>query len=107
MALRGDDFIAAGYDAEQKLHLLKGEAKSNRTLGKTTITNARKVLCRDDGRCTPRSWLFVANRLLGSKEERDVELGRAIRDEVGSSALSPGHIDHMLFTFSGNARPPR
>jgi hypothetical protein len=105
MALRGDDFIGAAYDAEEKLHFLKGEVKSNRMLGKTTITNARKVLSRDDGRCTPDSLLFVANRLLDSEDEGDVELGRAIRDEVGCNTLSPGRIDHMLFTFSGNAPP--
>src|ERR1700730_10225114 len=49
MALRGDDFIGAGYGQnDDKLWLLKGEAKSNKVLGKTTITKARKVLCRDD-----------------------------------------------------------
>jgi hypothetical protein len=41
MALRGDDFIGAAYDPNDKLWLLKGEAKSNKTLDKTTITNAR------------------------------------------------------------------
>lgn len=49
MALRGDDFIGAAYDADDKLWLLKGEAKSNKMLGKTTITQARKALCRHDG----------------------------------------------------------
>lgn len=35
MAMRGDDFIGAGYDAAgEKLWLLKGEAKSNKVLGK-------------------------------------------------------------------------
>lgn len=106
MALRGDDFIGAGYGKnDDKLWLLKGEAKSNKVLGKTTITNARKVLCRDDSRCTPESLLFVANRLLESDDDDDVALGRAIRDEVGCNALRPGRIDHMLFTMSGN-KPP-
>jgi hypothetical protein len=106
MALRGDDFIGAGYgQKDDKLWLLKGEAKSNKVLGKTTITNARKVLCRDDSRCTPESLLFVANRLLESDDEDDVALGRTIRDEVGCNALRPGRIDHMLFTMSGNAPP--
>jgi hypothetical protein len=105
MALRGDDFIGAGYGNDDKLWLLKGEAKSNKVLGKTTITNARKVLSRDDGRCTPDSLLFVANRLLESTDEGDVELGRTIRDEVGCNALRPARIDHMLFTMSGNAPP--
>lgn len=43
MAMRGDDFIGAGYGTDdKKLWLLKGEAKSNKVLGKTTVTNARK-----------------------------------------------------------------
>ena len=83
MAMRGDDFIGAGYGADDdKLWLLKGEAKSNKGLGKTTITNGRKVLKRNNGRCTPDLLLFVANRLLESTDEDEVALGRAIRDEV-------------------------
>ncbi len=105
MALRGDDFIGAGFGGDDKLWLLKGEAKSNQKLGKTTITNARKVLNRDHGRCTPDSLMFVANRLLDSDDEADVELGRVIRDEVGLDTLKPGRIDHMLFTMSGNTPP--
>jgi hypothetical protein len=103
MAMRGDDFIGAGYGAEDsKLWLLKGEAKSNKALGKSTVTAARKVLNRDDGRCTPDSLLFVANRLLESNDAADMELGRAIRDEVGLKSLRASRIDHMLFTVSGN-----
>jgi hypothetical protein len=103
MAMRGDDFIGAGYGAEDsKLWLLKGEAKSNQVLGKATVTKARNVLNRDNGRCTPDSLLFIANRLLDSNNEEDVTLGRAIRDEVGLNALRADRIDHMLFTMSGN-----
>lgn len=103
MAMRGDDFIGAGYGAhDSTLWLLKGEAKSNRVLGKSTVTAAREVLNRDHGRCTPDSLLFVASRLLESNVAADQELGRAIRDEVGLKALRPSRIDHMLFTVSGN-----
>lgn len=103
MAMRGDDFIGAGYDAAgKKLWLLKGEAKSNKVLGKATVTNARKVLNRDSGRCTPDSLLFVANRLLESDDPDDNALGRSLRDEVGLKSLPANRIDHMLFTVSGN-----
>src|SRR5262249_31111113 len=52
MAMRGDDFIGVGYDAQDsELRLLKGEAKSNKVLGKATIMKARKVLNRDNGTC--------------------------------------------------------
>lgn len=103
MAMRGDDFIGAGYDgAGAHLWLLKGEAKSNKVLGKATVESARKVLNRDNGRCTPDSLLFVANRLLESSDPDDNALGRDIRDEVGLKSLRADRIDHMLFTISGN-----
>lgn len=103
MAMRGDDFIGAGYDGDgEKLWLLKGEAKSNKVLGKTTVASARKVLNRDNGRCTPGSLLFVANRLLESDDHEDNEFGRSLRDEVGLKSLRADRIDHMLFTISGN-----
>ena len=103
MAMRGDDFIGAGYDGTgEKLWLLKGEAKSNKALGQATVTNARKVLNRDSGRCTPASLLFVANHLLESNDPEDNALGRSLRDEVGQKSLRSDRIDHMLFTVSGN-----
>lgn len=102
MAMRGDDFIGAGYGQDNKLWLLKGEAKSNQKLGKTTVTGARKVLDRDNGRCTPDSLLFVANRLLESNDAGDNALGRDLRDEVGLKSMRADRIDHMLFTVSGN-----
>lgn len=103
MAMRGDDFIGAGYDGDDsKLWLLKGEAKSNKVLSKATVTSARKVLNRDNGRCAPDSLAFVANRLLESNDEDDVQLGRDLRDEVGLKTLRADRIDHMLFTMSGN-----
>ena len=101
MAMRGDDFIGAGYVGE-KLWLLKGEAKSNKKLGKSTVASARKVLDRDSGRCTPDSLLFVANRLLESDDPDDNALGRDLRDEVGLNSLHADRIDHMIFTVSGN-----
>jgi hypothetical protein len=84
---------------------LKGEAKSNKTISKTTITQARKALCRHHGRCTPDSLLFVANRLLYSDNEDDIALGRTIRDAIGARTIPASRVDHMLFTMSGNAPP--
>lgn len=104
MAMRGDDFIGAGYGGEKsdKLWLLKGEAKSNKRLGNDTVTSARKVLNRDSGRCTPHSLAFVANRLLESSDAKDMALGRDLRDQVGLNNVPANRIDHMLFTMSGN-----
>ncbi len=106
MALRGDDFIGVSVGEDGQLRLLKGESKSRQELAKTAITEAREALERDDGRCTPESLLFVADRLLESPDPDDQALGRTLRDEVGQRALPPGRIDHMLFTLSGNAPPP-
>ncbi len=105
MALRGDDFIGVSYDNEkERLHLLKGESKSNKTLGKATISSARKALDRDGGRCTPASLLFVADRLMDRGGD-DEALGKIIRQEVAKKSLPPSRIDHVLFTMSGNAPP--
>jgi hypothetical protein len=106
MALRGDDFIGVVVGDDGQLRLLKGESKSRQELGKPAITEARGALDRDDGRCTPESLLFVADRLLESGDAADQALGRALRDEVGQKTLPPGRIDHMLFTLSGNVPPP-
>lgn len=105
MALRGDDFLGVAMNDSGALRLLKGESKSRATLAKTPITEAREALDRDDGRCTPESLLFVADRLLESANTNDQALGRVLRDEVGSKTLPPGRISHMLFTLSGNAPP--
>ena len=106
MALRGDDFIGVVVSKDGQLRLLKGESKSRQELAKQAITEAREALDRDDGRCTPESLLFVADRLLDSNDAADQALGQALRDEIGQKSLPPTRIDHMLFTLSGNAPPP-
>ncbi|WP_203413854.1 HamA C-terminal domain-containing protein [Entomobacter blattae] len=103
VVMRGDDFIGVGYKgADKRLWLLKGEAKSNKVLSKKTVTSAREVLNRDNGRCTPASLLFVADRLLESNDRHDNLLGRSLRDEGDMKSLCADCIDHMLFTVSGN-----
>ena len=101
MAMRGDDFIGAGYgDDGSKLWLLKGEAKSNKVLGKATVTSPQGP--------QSRQWQMHAGLvgicrepLLESNDDDDVQLGRDLRDEVGLKALRADRIDHMLFTMSG------
>jgi hypothetical protein len=100
--MRGDDFIGVNYAADDGgLWLLKGEAKSRRNLAAGVVAEARGALKRNDGRCTPSSLLFVANRLLEGDQEQ-ADLGRRIRNEVGRNALAKNRIDHALFTLSGN-----
>ncbi|QIP06394.1 Hachiman antiphage defense system protein HamA [Bradyrhizobium symbiodeficiens] len=104
MALRGDDFIGVQNAAGQALKYAKGESKSRKTLSQDAITDARAVLARDQGRPTPISILFVADHLmdLGGEEEK---LGRAIRNEVATRAVTSDRIEHILFTISGNPTP--
>lgn len=106
MALRGDDFIGVVVADGGELRLLKGESKSRQELSKPAITEAREALDRDDGRYTPESLLFVADRLLDSNDPADRALGQILRDEIGQKSLPPGRIDHMLFTLSGIAPLP-
>ena len=105
VALRGDDFIGVSCDEERdRLRLLKGESKSRMTLGKATITTARRALNRDEGRCTPASLLFVADRLMDRGGDAEA-LGKIIRQGVAKNALPPSRIDHVMFTMSGNEPP--
>jgi hypothetical protein len=105
VALRGDDFIGVEYDDDQgRLRLLKGESKSRKTLSKGAIKGARRTLNRDDGRCTPISLLFVADRLMDRGGDEEI-IGKVIRAEVARRALPPARIAHALFTVSGNAPP--
>jgi hypothetical protein len=105
MALRGDDFIGVRIAASGILFLLKGESKSRANLGAATITEARTALSRNDGRPTPTSLLFIADRLMDEDESR-AAIGRIIRNEVAIRAIPPARIEHALFTMSGNPAPP-
>ena len=104
MALRGDDFIGIGYDEDDDLCLLKGEAKSRATLGATTITEARTMLRKHGGRPDPTSLIFVMDRLLEGQGD-DRALGVALREEIARRAVPASRIEHVLFTLSGNAPP--
>ena len=82
LAMRGDDFIGVGYDPDEKLWLLKGESKSRANLGNVTIAEAGEALNRYGGHCTPKSLLFIANRLLESADKDDLQLGRTLQRRV-------------------------
>lgn len=102
MALRGDDFL--GIEEEDgRLNYLKGEAKSGRNMGGGVITDARERLGHDDGRPTPITLLFVADRLLEGNEQ-DQALGRQIRNAMGRRTIRARQVTHGLFTLTGNDR---
>lgn len=102
MALRGDDFLGI-EEVDGSLSYLKGEAKSGRNMGGGVITDARSRLRDDDGRPTPISLLFVADRLLEGNED-DQALGRQIRNAMGRRSIQARYVWHALFTLTGNDR---
>lgn len=102
MALRGDDFLGIDEDRDESLLLLKGESKSGRAVSNAVVAEARERLSADDGRPTPISLLFVADRLLEADEEDDQALGRKLRDEVALRTVPAQRITHGLFALSGN-----
>ncbi|WP_294265315.1 Hachiman antiphage defense system protein HamA [uncultured Chryseobacterium sp.] len=102
MALRGDDFIGIDYNKSTGLKLLKGESKSAAKLSNDTVKKARAALNRDAGRCTPHSLLFVADRLMEGTAAQQI-LGRVLKTEIARRSLSPGSIDHVVFTMTGNS----
>ena len=102
MALRGDDFLGI-EEVDGRLAYLKGEAKSGQAMAAGVINAARARLNDDDGRPTPISLLFVADRLLEGSEE-DEALGRQIRNAVGRGTIRARDVTHGLFTLTGNDR---
>lgn len=102
MALRGDDFLGI-EEADGRLTYLKGEAKSGQAMGPGVITTARTRLNDDEGRPTPISLLFVADRLLEGGPG-DEALGRQIRNAVGRGTIQARDVTHGLFTLTGNDR---
>jgi len=102
MALRGDDFVGI-EEVDGRLSYLKGESKSGQAMGAAVITTARTRLGDDEGRPTPISLLFVADRLLEGGAE-DEALGRQIRNAVGRGTIRARDVTHGLFTLTGNDR---
>ena len=101
LALRGDDFLGICTDDQNRLSYLKGEAKSGQAISSDVVTDARDRLSKNDGRPTPISLLFVADRLLEGDGE-DKKLGQRIRDAFVLDTVSSRMITHGLFTLSGN-----
>ena len=103
MAMHGGDFIGDGYDGKCKLlGLLKGEARSNKVLGKATTTSARKMLNCDSGRSMHGSLLFVANRLPENYEPDSYGMSRRLGVEEGLKSLRADCTEFMPFTLSCN-----
>ena len=102
MAMRGEDVIGVAYDDEDRLKLLKGEAKSARVLSSATVEGARTKLEEDHGRPSAHSLLFVARQLVMDEDQKRKELGKAILREASDRSIPKGRLAHLLFTLTGN-----
>jgi len=99
MAMRGEDILAFAVSDEGNLLVLKGEAKSRKTLNATTIKDARKALAANNGRPSAHAMAFMATRYfeIGDKAMTDL-LDQAQLDEQ----LTQEQVTHMMFILSGN-----
>ena len=97
--MRGEDVLAFAVNDEGNLSVLKGEAKSRKTLSATTVTNARTSLAANFGRPSAHAMAFMATRYfeMGDKAMTDL-LDHAQLDEQ----LPKSQVTHMIFILSGN-----
>lgn len=101
MSMRGDDAIGVYFPAEdiEDIAFLKVEAKSRQKLSQSVVDAAREALDSHDGRPSPHSLGFVADRLyeIGEEEKADQILVFQSKLDVDDD-----QIEHMLFTYSSN-----
>ncbi len=101
MAMRGDDVIGIRQDARtQQLHFLKTEAKSRAKLTAQVLAEARAGLDKDGGLPSAHALTFISERLL---ELNELPLADAIDDALLKHGIPIQNVQHLLFTFSGNA----
>jgi hypothetical protein len=101
MSMRGDDLIGiAPPNRNEPVGFLKVEVKSRASLRTQTVIEAREALDRDDGLPSPHALAFIATRLheMGQQKLSDAITVAQLNDDI-----SPKQVQHMLFTFSGNA----
>jgi hypothetical protein len=102
MAMRGDDVIGMILDpATQRLRFLKTEAKSRIDLRAQTLEEARAGLDKDGGLPSSHALSFISARLL--ELGNDLPLVDAIDDALCRHGIPVESVQHLLFTFSGNA----
>ena len=101
MSMRGDDLIGVEINDDDRLSLLKGEAKSRQNLDSATIEEARAALDGDNGRPSAHSLIFVGRILIRNGNATDKALGARLLKEAKSRAVPKRQISHVLFTLSG------
>ena len=98
-ALRGEDLIGFRLKSDGKLDaLLKGECKSRIGLYDDAMAEAVTKLCEHNGRPSPHTLMYLADRL---KELGQTAAAEVLEDYAILGGTFP--ITHFIFTLSGNA----
>jgi len=101
MAMRGDDVIGlCPPENGTPIKFLKTEAKSAAALTTRTAEKAREALDHDGGLPSEHALSFMSQRLL---EMGQSELADAIDLAQLRDGISVAQVQHLVFTFSGNA----
>ena len=101
MPMRGDDVIAIMTSKESEpIKFLKSEVKSRARLSKAVIKEARNTLDNNDGLPSPYTLTFISERLFETGKEYLAD--RIISTQL-NKRISKQHVEHLLFTLSGNA----
>lgn len=101
MSMRGDDAIGVFFPDNNGADIvfLKVEAKSAQALSKNTVNEARKALDGYEGRPSPHSLTFVADRLYDMGEEEKADQIILFQSKID---IDDEQVEHMLFTYSAN-----
>jgi len=103
LPLRGDDLLAIQFDSEGRVHFLKGEAKSRKSLSGAVVQEASEALQCHDGRPGPHTLNFVVERLYDIGED---DLADAIEDYLSGKRIPRKRVTHFMFTLCGNDPKP-
>jgi hypothetical protein len=101
-AMRGEDVIGIRHDDENRLCLLKAEAKSAQSLSTDTVIAARQGLDANSGRPTSHALIYLARKLLDIGGEQEA-LAKELLQEAARRAVPKTRVSHCLFTITGNA----
>lgn len=101
MAMRGDDVIGVCVPQDRSpIRFLKAETKSRTALNTATVTEAREGLSSHSELPSSHALGFVSERL---HETGDDDLADLILDALYKDGITYRQVEHLLFTFSGNA----
>ena len=103
LALRGDDLLAIQFDAQGRIHFMKGEAKSRQSLSAAVVKEASEALQAHDGRPGPHTINYVVKRLYELGED---ELAEKIEDYLSRKIIPRKRVTHLMFALCGNDPKP-